>query len=72
MAIFTGEYVTISTIIITLLAIAIYLVINKMKKSKNKIDSKQKNGQIQIGLYLAISNMIYFIFVLGCCKILIK
>ena len=64
MVIFTGEYVTISSIITTLLMIAIYLSIKKIKYSKSKKTNQQYNENIKIGFYLAISNIIYFIYVL--------
>lgn len=64
MTIFTGEFVTISSIITTLLIIAIYLSIKKIKYSKSKKTSQQYNGKIKIGFYLAIANIIYFIYVL--------
>ena len=64
MTIFTGEYVTISSIISTLLMIAIYLSIKKIKYSKSKKTNEQYNENIKIGFYLAISNIIYFIYVL--------
>lgn len=68
MAIFTGEYVTINTIIITLLAISIYLIISKIKQGKNKEENAKK---ISIGLYLSIANIIYFVFILLYNKIII-
>lgn len=68
MAIFTGEYVTISTIITSLLAISISLLIKKLKKLKNKRISEQYNGNMKIGLYLSIFNIAYFIIVLWLCK----
>ena len=64
MSIFTGEYVTISTIITTLLAIAIFLLIKKLKIPKGTKNSKQYNKTIKIGFYLSIFNIIYFIMVL--------
>lgn len=68
MAIFTGEFVTISSIITTLLIIAIYLLVNRLKYSKSKKTDQQYNKNIKIGFYLAISNIIYFIFVLSYYK----
>lgn len=64
MTIFTGEYVTISSIITTLLMIVIYLLIKKMKYSKSKKTIEQYNKNVKIGFYLALSNIIYFIYVL--------
>ena len=64
MTIFTGEFVTISSIITTLLIIAIYLSAKKIKDIKNKKTIQQYNNNTKIGLYLAITNIIYFIYVL--------
>lgn len=64
MTIFTGEYITISSIITTLLIIAIYLSAKKIKYSKSKKTIQEYNGNTKIGLYLAITNIIYFIYVL--------
>lgn len=66
MAVFTGEFATISAIITTLLGIAIYLIINKLKNNENK--KIEYNKQIPIGLYLSISNLIYVTFILTYCK----
>ena len=66
MAVFTGEFATISAIITTLLGIAIYLIINKLKNNENK--KIEYNQQIPIGLYLSISNLIYVTFILTYCK----
>ena len=68
MTIFTGEYVTINSIISTLLAISITLLVKRLKKSKNRIISQQYNEKVKIGLYLSIFNVIYFIIVLAFCK----
>ena len=68
MAIFTGEYVTINAIISTLLLIAITLLIKKLKKPKNTKTTQQYSNTIKIGLYLAISNIIYLVMVLAYCK----
>lgn len=71
-AIFTGEFITINTIIMTLLEIAIYILIYKLKNCKNKNikTDKQIGRNISIGYYLAINNIIYFIFVLGYYKMI--
>ena len=73
MAIFTGEYVTINTIILTLLAISIYLLLQKirMKRNKSKKTDKILSKDITIGYYLGISNIIFLLFVLTCSKFLI-
>ena len=68
MSVFTREYVTISTIITTLLAIAIFLLIKKLKTPKGTKNSKQYNKTIKIGFYLSIFNIIYFIMVLSYYK----
>ncbi len=59
MIIFTGEYVTSLSIIITLLAIAIYLLLYKLKDMKNKQikTDKQIAKEISIGFYLGTINM---------------
>lgn len=68
MTIFTGEFVTISSIITTLLIIAIYISTKKIADIKGKKTLKQYNNNTKIGLYLAISNIIYFIYVLAYYK----
>lgn len=68
MAIYTGEYITINTIITTLLAISIYLLIKKLKESRE--ETKQFNNDIKIGLILAMSNIIYFLVVLAYFKLI--
>ena len=61
MAIFTGEAVTIFTIIYVLLIIAVYTILNKMrkksKKYRSKINKKAKQ-QLPIGFFLGIANAI--------------
>lgn len=66
MAVFTGEYITIISIIYTLLLIAIDLMINKVKNRKNKNvkSDKQVAGQLCIGTYLGATNLITVVFVL--------
>ena len=61
MSIFTGEFITISSIITTLLIIAIYLSTQKMKKH-SKV--QQNSNNTKIGFYLSVTNIIYFIYVL--------
>ena len=66
MIIFTNEYITATSIILTLLAVSIYILISKMKE-KHK---KQKQGEIQIaknmsiGFYLGVSNILSLIVAL--------
>ena len=68
MLVFTGRYVTINSIIITLLAMAIYLLIYKVieRKDKNRRTDKQISKTISIGFYLGFSNLLSLIFVLYC------
>lgn len=61
MAIFTGEYITISTVISGLITIAIILSLQKLKNDK---DNKQSFNKLKIGLYLSIFNMTYFMVIL--------
>lgn len=68
MFIFTGEYVTLNTIIITLLLIAIYLLLKRLKNNKSKQTIEQYNKDIKIGYLLSISNVTYFLIVLLYCK----
>ena len=65
MAIFTGEFITITTIITTLLAIALYIIICKIinEISRKKTDEKVSSG-ISIGFCLVASNLILFIVAL--------
>lgn len=71
MAIFTGEYVTILAIITTLLAIVIYELLQKIKNKKNNVENKAVAEKISIGFYLAIPNIIFFIFVLAYYRYLV-
>ena len=70
MAIFTGEYVTVSSIIATLIVVALYLIIKKIQNSKNKGTIEQYYKELRLGLYLAIFNIFYMILVLGYCKLM--
>ena len=72
MAIFSGEYATILSVITTLLAIAIYELFIKLKNSgKSKKTEKNVADKISIGFYLAIPNIIYFIWILAFYKFLV-
>lgn len=66
MAIFTGEYITIHTIILTLLTIAIYLLLYKIKnrKNKNRKSDKQISKEMSIGFYLGVSNIIVLMLIM--------
>lgn len=67
MAIFTGEYITINTIILTLLTIAIYLLLYKIKnrKNKNRKSDKQISKEMSIGFYLGVSNIVVLMLVIA-------
>lgn len=69
MAIYTGEYITINTIIICLLTISIYLLMKKLIKDKKQKDNMQYNTNIKIAFILAISNIFYFLIILAYYKI---
>ena len=66
MIVFTGEYVTANAIILTLLTIAIYLLIYKLKniKNRNRKSDKQISKQLSIGFYLGVSNILTVILAL--------
>lgn len=59
MLLFTYEVVCIYTIIVTLIAIIIHLILNKLYISKNKFVKtiKLENEKMPIGFYLCISNI---------------
>ena len=63
---FTGEYVTANAIILTLLAIAIYLLLYKIKNRRNRNlkTDKELSKNLSIGFYLGVSNVVIFIAVL--------
>ena len=64
--IFTGEYITINSIIATLLAIAFYILLNKLKDKRinGKKSKKQFAGTERIGFYLGVANMVALILIL--------
>ena len=66
MTIFTGEYVAINSIISTVLAIGIYILISNLKaiSKKNIRKDIQVHKKIDIGYYLGIMNILIFIIVL--------
>ena len=68
MAIFTGEYTTIASIVTTLLLVAITLLIKTLRKNKTVKTTEQYNKNIKLGLYLSIANILYFIFILSYYK----
>ncbi len=67
MAIFTGETTTISSIIITLLAIGLYIIIYNIDNAISRIKTDEKaSNKISIGFCLGASNIILFIIALIC------
>lgn len=66
MCIFTGEYVTSNSIIITLLAIAIYLLIYKIiqRKNRNRKSDKEISKNISMGFYLGATNLMILMLAL--------
>lgn len=66
MIIFTSEYITGLSIVVALLAIAIYVLIYKIKNmtNKNKKTDKQITDNISIGFYIGFSNVLLFIVAL--------
>ena len=67
MAMFTGEYVTINAIIYTLLAMSLYILLEKIKTRKirhKSKDDKQIVDNISIGFFLGTTNIITLILVL--------
>ena len=70
MLVFTSKYIVINSIITTLIAIAIYLLIEKLKniKSKSKKTKKEANYEISIGLYLSITNILFYVLLFAMCE----
>lgn len=70
MLIFTGEATCILTIITTLLAVATYIIINKIKdkKSKNKQIESKHNLNIKIGFTMGLANILSFLIILNICN----
>ncbi len=66
MIIFTNEFITLSAIIFTLLAMAIYILLYKLKNkiNTNMKTDRQVSSEISIGFYLGVTNLIIFILVL--------
>ena len=66
MAMFSGEFITVMSIIVTLLSIAIYIIIYKIQEDlKSKKTDKPIYTQISIGNCLCASNLIILIMVLA-------
>lgn len=66
MGIFTGERVTFLTITFTLLVISIYMILNKIKRFKNKSLKTDANiySNLKIGFYLGVTNIICLLYAL--------
>lgn len=58
---FTYEYCTILTVILTLLSIAIKLLLDKIKEKRIKYVKKASSNAIPIGFYLGVTNIITLI-----------
>lgn len=61
MLIFTGEFISILTIIMSFVTISIYIIISKIK-NKKRYNNQKYSANIKIGLILAITNIITFLF----------
>ena len=70
MSIFTGEYVTINTLIMTALVVTFNFLFQKIQNIRKKIRREEKNygKNINYGFLLAVSNIINYIFVLSMYK----
>lgn len=66
MTIFTNEYIVVTSIILTLLAISIYILEYKIKEKnkRKKQEERQIAKQISMGFYLGTSNIIVLILAL--------
>lgn len=73
MVIFTGEYVMINTIIMTAIAVVVNLLLHKIQNIKKKVRREEKDygKDVNYGFYLAVANILNFIFVLAWYKFLI-
>ncbi len=75
MAIFTGEAVTISTIIYVLLIISVYTLLKrikrKSKKERKKIGKKKQNETLPIGFYLGVANALNLFIALAFTKLIL-
>ncbi len=68
--IFTNEQILIHTVIITLLAIAIFILINRISQKAKKKPIRNLSDEIPIGFYLGVSNILCVILALifNCIK----
>lgn len=70
MAIFTGEYITICSIITTLILLLIYKISRKFKNLNIKEDKKENSQNMKIGFCLGIFNIIYFMAIILYCNLI--
>lgn len=63
MSIFTGEYITVSSIIMTLILISIWLLEKKLRNCRNMKSDKQYNVELKVGFYLCLFNILYFMLI---------
>ena len=74
MIIFTNEYIVFYTISFTLLCIAFYLLLNKLKnirKRNKKSDNKKIYKRLSIGFYLGVENVIIMLLMLAYNKFIL-
>ena len=73
MAIFTGYYVMMMTVIVTFLAVGISMIIYKLQDIRKKVknDNRLSLKKIPLGFYLSVANIIILIFVLTWYKIFV-
>ena len=73
MAIFTGEYVMINTIIMTSLAVSFNLLLHKFQNIRKRVRREKKDygKNISYGFYLGVANILNLLFVLAWYKFFI-
>ena len=73
MAIFTGEYVMINTIIMTSLAVSFNLLLHKLQNIRKRVRREKKDygKNISYGFYLGVANILNLLFVLAWYKFFI-
>ncbi len=71
MAVFTGEAVTILSIIMALWSVGIYGILEKIVNRKRKVQKMENNTvkDVRIGFYLSVSNILILLYVLLIWKI---
>lgn len=74
MIIFTNEFIVFNSILFTLLCIALYIIVGKLKTKTNKYkksDKKQFYKELRIGFYLGVANITSFLLALAWNKYMI-